>query len=118
MSKAARNRRFVLVAAAMAVALVHAQPRAAQAPTAVDEVTFRIIVVSSADRARDVADRLATGGDFIAVATAESIDPSSDHGGLIGPVDRAALRPELRDTLGTLAIGQISAVIRDRKSVV
>ena len=99
---------FIVVAAGLALA--GARSRAAQSPA--DLVTFRIIVVSSIDRAERVVEQLTVGGDFIALARSESIDPSADAGGLIGPVERAALRPELRDALTTLAVGQTSAVVR------
>src|SRR5687768_7056395 len=82
---------------------------AAQAP---DDVTFRIIVVSSPDAAQRVAAQIAGGVNVVALAQAESIDPSAANGGLIGPIALSSLRPELRDALAGLAIGAVSQVIR------
>jgi hypothetical protein len=81
----------------------------AQAP---EQVSFRLIVVSTEDAARRLAERAAAGSDFAALARAESIDPSAGNGGLIGPIELDALRPELRDGLKNLAPGQVSAAIR------
>src|SRR5688500_10129966 len=94
--------RPAMLAAVLAMTLAQISPRAAQAP-ATAEVTFRIVVVSSADRAERVLERLKTGGDFIAVAIAESLDPSARQGGLVGPVSLATLRPELQEALRPLA---------------
>jgi hypothetical protein len=76
------------------------------------QVTFRIIVVSSDEAAQRVAQQLAGGANFVALAGAQSIDPSARSGGLIGPVSLSALRPELRDALQRLEIGQVSPVTR------
>ena len=86
---------------------------AAQTPsTAPDpEVTFRILVVSSAERAGQLAVRVRQGEDFGALAKAESLDPSAPRGGLIGPVAMSSLRDELRETVRRLATGEISEVL-------
>jgi hypothetical protein len=76
------------------------------------QVAFRIIVVSTQDAAARVARQLAEGANFVALAGAESIDPSAGSGGLIGPVALSALRPEMREALQGLQVGQISPVIR------
>ncbi|HEU4690190.1 MAG TPA: hypothetical protein VFS23_17585, partial [Vicinamibacterales bacterium] len=41
------------------------------------QVSFRIIVVSSADRAAQVIERLKQGADFATLARTESLDPSA-----------------------------------------
>ncbi len=83
-------------------------PTHAQAP---ELVTFRMLVVSSEDAARRLAGLLTGGADFAVLATAESIDPSSEGGGLIGPVELTALRGELREALAGLTPGQVSGVV-------
>ncbi len=75
------------------------------------QVTFRIIVVSSAERAEQLAVRGRQGEDFGALARAESLDPSAARGGLIGPVALSALRAELRDVLRDSPPGEIKGVL-------
>ena len=89
----------------LAVGLVLSSPAFAQ-------VTFRIIVVSTPDAAQRVAAQVAAGVNVVALAQAESIDPSAADGGLIGPIALASLRPELRDALAPLAVGGVSPVVR------
>src|SRR5688572_14794640 len=95
----------VLVAA---LAAHSAPPTSAQSA---DLVTFRMIVVSSEEAARELA-RRARPDNFATLARAESIDPSAEQGGLIGPIEIAALRSELRAALTPLAPGETSAVVR------
>jgi hypothetical protein len=76
------------------------------------EVTFRIIVVSTEAEAERLSDQIARGAGFAALASARSIDPSAERGGLIGPIALSALRPELRAALEGLPAGQTSAVLR------
>jgi tetratricopeptide (TPR) repeat protein len=83
----------------------------AQAPTD-PQVTFRLIVVSTAERAGEIVDTLKGGASFEAIARAESTDSSSEHGGLIGPVAMTDLRPELREALRDLPIGGVHGVLR------
>ena len=47
-------------------------------------MTLRVIVVDSADKAQRIVMRLRAGENFIAVAQAESIDPTGAAGGLLG----------------------------------
>src|SRR5208282_1466593 len=77
-----------------------------------EEVTLRIIVVSSAEAAQHVVDRLQKGEDFAALAKQESIDATSNEGGLMGKLNLSMLRPELRDALQGVKVGQISPVVR------
>ncbi len=76
-----------------------------------EEVTLQIIVVSSPEDAQRVVDRLQKGEDFAALAKRESIDSTADDGGLMGKVSLSMLRPELRDALQGVSVGQISAVV-------
>jgi tetratricopeptide (TPR) repeat protein len=80
--------------------------------TSSDEVTLRVVVVDSAEKAQRLLARLAGGEDFIAVAHAESIDPTASSGGLLGKLSLAALPPLLKDALAGVAPGQFSPVVR------
>src|SRR5687767_6461899 len=64
-----------------------------------DEVTLRVIVVDSADEAQNLVTRLMGGEDFIALANAESIDPTANTGGLLGKLTLSTLPPVLKDAL-------------------
>jgi tetratricopeptide (TPR) repeat protein len=96
----------LLCALGLAVAAQSPQP-----PAADPEVTFRILVVSSAERAGRLAVRVRQGEDFAALAKAESLDPSAPKGGLVGPIVLSALRAELRDVLRGLPAGDVSDVL-------
>jgi hypothetical protein len=75
-----------------------------------DPVPLRILVVSSAAEAGTLHQRLADGADFAVLARGNSIDPTSVDGGLLGAVDPATLREEIRAAVRGLAPGQISPV--------
>jgi tetratricopeptide (TPR) repeat protein len=75
------------------------------------EVAFRIIVVSSVERAEQLGERLRQGEDFGTLARAESIDPSAARGGLIGPIALSALRAELQEALRDLPPGSVVGVL-------
>jgi tetratricopeptide (TPR) repeat protein len=80
--------------------------------SASDELTLRIIVVSSAEEAQHVFDQLTHGEDFAVLAKKQSIDSTSGDGGLIGKISLASLRPEMRDALQGVDPGQITPVFR------
>jgi hypothetical protein len=96
----------VTVAVTSAFALIHAQTPADPS------ITFRLIVVSSAERAQTLLDEIAAGADFETVARAQSSDPSASQGGLIGPVALSELRPEIREALRDLTPGVTRGVLR------
>ena len=96
----------ICVAIGFAV-LVHAR----QAGPADASVIFRIIVVSTVQKAQALREQVLGGGSFAALARTESIDPSAERGGLIGPVPLAELREELREILRTLDPVAVSSVI-------
>jgi len=77
-----------------------------------DELVLRIIVVSSEEAAQRVRQRLAEGANFVALATAESLDPSASNGGLLGKLTISSLRSELREALQSLKPGQLTPVVR------
>jgi tetratricopeptide (TPR) repeat protein len=83
---------------------------AAQAPAS--PITFRLIVVSSAERAESLLAEIQAGSSFEAIARTQSSDPSASQGGLIGPVALSELRPELRDALRDLRMGEVRGVLR------
>jgi tetratricopeptide (TPR) repeat protein len=76
-----------------------------------NEVTLRVIVVDSADKAQRLVTRLNSGEDFIAIAQAESIDPTANTGGLLGRLTLSTLPPVLRDALTGVLPGQVSPVV-------
>ncbi len=84
---------------------------AAQTPASA-EVTFRLIVVSSADRAQSLLSDIGAGASFETIARTQSSDPSASQGGLIGPVALSELRPELREALRDLRAGAVAGVLR------
>ncbi len=77
-----------------------------------EQVTLRMIVVSSLPEAEQILAQLRQGQDFATLAKQKSIDTTSDQGGLMEKVAPTMLRPELRDALQSLTPGQLSPVIR------
>ena len=77
-----------------------------------DEVTLRVIVVDSAEEAQSLVTRLNSGEDFIALAHAESIDPTANAGGLLGKLTLSTLPPVLKDALVGVGPGRLSPVVR------
>jgi tetratricopeptide (TPR) repeat protein len=73
---------------------------------------MRLIVVASRDEAQDIVNALARGADFGALAKEKSIDPTAPDGGYLGRVEPASLRPELRDALQSVAVGQHTGIVR------
>jgi hypothetical protein len=98
-------------ALAVVVLSLHAVSGARQTSADESQITFRIIVVSTVERADALAVRLSQGEDFDALARAESIDPSAMRGGLIGPVTLSDLRVELRTALQGLPPGVVRGLI-------
>ena len=104
MSPVARLTIPILIALFVAAAL----PRAGQT----DEVALRILVVGSKEEAQQIVERLRQGENFVALANQVSLDPSADRGGLLGRVALSSLRPELRNAVQNLAVGELSAVVQ------
>ena len=75
-------------------------------------IPLRILVVNSAEEAARVRTELEKGADFAVLAREKSIDATSLDGGLLGRVDPAGLREEIRTAVRGLAAGQLSPVFR------
>src|SRR5262245_41433625 len=101
---------LALIAVPLALARLSSQPQ--QASLSEGDISFRILVVESADEARRILDDLAHGENFVALAQRSSIDPSASSGGLVGPLPVSDLRPELRSVLQGLRVGELSGVVR------
>src|SRR5436305_1902834 len=74
-------------------------------------VPLRILVVSTAAEAQQIATQLKKGDDFAVLAKEKSTDPTAESGGYMGIMDPAMLRPELRDAVASLKAGDVSAII-------
>jgi tetratricopeptide (TPR) repeat protein len=105
------TRRIQLAISVVLLAAFTALP-SSQVPDGDRQVTFRLIVVSTEDAAERIARQIASGANVVALAAAESIDPSARTGGLIGPIALSALRSEMRDVLGALQVGEVGPVVR------
>jgi tetratricopeptide (TPR) repeat protein len=75
-------------------------------------MTLRMIVVSSAEAAQRIVERLNGGESFVALAKAESISPGADSGGWLGNVTLSQLRPEARRVLQGVSPGHVTPVVR------
>jgi len=64
------------------------------------------------DDAQRIHDQLKSGADFAVLARLKSVDETSADGGLLGDVDPATLREELKSALQGLEPGQISQVVK------
>jgi tetratricopeptide (TPR) repeat protein len=108
---------WLLVLGALAASEIRSRtyqvsPAVSTQVTPSDEVTLRVIVVDSEEQAQSLVTRLKGGEDFIALAQAESIDPTANAGGLLGKLTLSALPPVLKDALVGVAPGQLSPVVR------
>lgn len=75
-------------------------------------VPVRILVMNSAEELGRVRAEIEKGVDFAVRAREKSVDATSLDGGLLGEVDPATLRSEIRTALQGLGPGQISPVFR------
>jgi len=108
-----RSRAFAVVAAVLAALFTAGFPRVSVVAqgTPADEVTLRIIVVESEDEARRLREELAGGANFVALASARSVDPSAADGGLLGRLSLSSLRPNLRAAINGLPVGALSGIV-------
>lgn len=98
--------RYVTIAVGLGVALLCS---AVAGPAG--QVTVRVIVVDAADEAAGILQQLKAGADFAAVAREKSTDATAVDGGLLGRVDPATLRAELRDALQGMRPEDLSRVV-------
>jgi hypothetical protein len=115
MKVAATRAACLLLLGALAAAEIATGQQGAQRPAQVtppDEVTVRVIVVDSVEQAQRIVTRLNAGEDFIALAHAESNDPTAAAGGLLGKVMLSTLPPVLKDALEGVAPGHLSPVVQ------
>src|SRR4029453_3592873 len=115
MKAAATRAACLLVLGALAGAEIATGQQVARGPAQVtpsDEVTLRVIVVDSVEQAQRIVTRLNAGEDFIALARAESIDPTAGAGGFLGKVTLSTLPPVLKDALVGVAPGHLSPVVQ------
>ena len=84
---------------------------AAQGPSA-PVFGMRLIVTGSREEAEAILDELNRGRDFATLAKEQSIDPTGADGGALGRVDPATLRPELRDALVSVGVGNHTGIVR------
>jgi tetratricopeptide (TPR) repeat protein len=107
---------WLLVLGALAVSEIRTRTLQLSAqpaqPSSSDEVTLRVVVVDSAEKAQRMIARLRAGENFITLAQAESIDPTATAGGLLGRLALSTLPPVLRDALVGVAPGQLSPVVQ------
>jgi tetratricopeptide (TPR) repeat protein len=100
----------LLFAALLSLVLI--ATAAAQNLPSPTQVSLQIIVVPSASEAQQLLERLNKGEDFATLAKQKSNDATADDGGYMGKMAPAALRPELRSALTSLAPGKISGIIK------
>jgi tetratricopeptide (TPR) repeat protein len=104
----------VLTCAAAAVAVFASTATSwSQRPTEPpEEVTLRIIVVNQRDEAVRILERLQRGENFVTLAQQLSIDPSARNGGFLGRQSLGSLRPEIRQAVEGIGLGQFSPVVQ------
>ena len=95
---------------ALLVSLLAGAALIAQTTSGPQSLSLRLIVVPTREEAAAVLDRLSRGENFATVARNLSIDPSASDGGLLGKLDLAMLRKEVRSAVEGLAVGQVSTV--------
>jgi hypothetical protein len=99
--------KWIRIAAGLTVVLLCAAAVQSAGPLSV-----RIIVVDTEDEASKILQLLKGGADFAALARDKSADATAMDGGLLGRVDPATLRPELRDALQGLRPGELSRIVK------
>ena len=112
MSLLTRRKIFGVMASLAMVSACSLAAGQSRSESTADEVTLRTIVVSSAESAQRIVERLQKGEDFALLAKQQSIDATAEDGGFMGELKLSTLRPELRDALRGLMVGQISPVVR------
>ena len=80
-----------------------------------EEVQARHILVETEDKAKEIAGKLASGGDFAALAKENSTDPGSkEDGGLLGYFGRGQMVPSFEEAAFTLQKSEISKPVQSQ----
>jgi peptidyl-prolyl cis-trans isomerase C len=80
-----------------------------------EEVQARHILVDGEDKAKEISDKLASGGDFAALAKENSTDPGSkDDGGMLGYFGRGQMVPSFEEAAFALQKGEISKPVQSQ----
>ena len=80
-----------------------------------DEVQARHILVGSEDQAKDIADKIAKGGDFAALAKENSVDAGSkENGGMLGFFGKGQMVPQFEQAAFALEKGQVSKPVQSQ----
>ena len=80
-----------------------------------EEVQARHILVDTEEKAKEIADKLAKGGDFAALAKENSKDPGSkDDGGLLGFFGRGQMVPQFEEAAFRLKKGEVSPPVKSQ----
>lgn len=78
-----------------------------------EEVKARHILVESEDQAKEIADKIAKGGDFVALAKEYSKDPGTkDAGGTLGYFGRGQMVPQFEEAAFKLKKGETSPPVQ------
>ncbi len=101
---------WLLTGAGGIVSRAQGPPQGAVAPDRA--VTLRTIVVTSAEAAERITERLRAGESFAALARTDSTAPSAEAGGWLGKVPLPLLRPEVRSALADARPGSITPAVR------
>ena len=110
-----RSRARLSIAASLAAAialLIDSGHAAGSAQDPAEALTLRMIVVSSAEAAQRIVERLNGGESFAALAKTESTGPGADGGGWLGKVTLSQLRPEVRRAVQGVRPGNLAPVVR------
>jgi len=80
-----------------------------------EEVQARHILVGSEEQAKDIADKLAKGGDFAALAKENSVDAGSkEEGGMLGFFAKGQMVPQFEQAAFALQKGEISKPVQSQ----
>jgi peptidyl-prolyl cis-trans isomerase C len=80
-----------------------------------EEVQARHILVDGEDKAKEISDKLVSGGDFAALAKENSTDPGSkDDGGMLGYFGRGQMVPSFEEAAFALQKGEISKPVQSQ----
>lgn len=80
-----------------------------------EEVQARHILVDSEDKAKEIAEKVRGGADFVALAKENSKDPGSkEDGGMLGYFSRGQMVPQFEDAAFALKKGDVSQPVKSQ----